>query len=132
MTTEKKITKAMRFADLKNLLNGVNPENGTTIEEAIEFIDYEMNLLAKKNASKVEGVLTDVQKKNEEYRRVIYDFLMNMGKDEGFTCTQLVKNVPEFSEFTNQKIAKLISPMLKSGLLKQTKGKGGAILYSIA
>ena len=43
-----RITKAMRFEDIKALLNGQPVSYGTSIEDAVNFIDYEMNLLTKK------------------------------------------------------------------------------------
>lgn len=45
-----RITKAMRFEDIKALLNGEIVTYGTTVEQAVEFIDKEMGLLARKNS----------------------------------------------------------------------------------
>lgn len=127
--TEKKITKSMRFEDIKALLTGNVPQNGTTVDVALAVIDHELEILSKKNSKKSEGN-SENQEKDEVLKLAIYDFLMQ--KENGATCTEIMKTVPEFSDSSNQKVAKLVNAMLADGKVNRNKGKGGAILYSIA
>lgn len=99
-----RITKAQRFEDIKAILNG-NEVKRTSVTEAIEFINSEIALLAKKNASK-NGKPTAVQIANERYRGLILDFLATVSN--GVTCTEIAKGVPELSDFNNQKISALM------------------------
>lgn len=100
-----RITKAMRFADIKALLNGEVPANGSTLDDACAFIDNELALLSKKNGAK-SSKPTATQIANERYRSLILDFLST--QSEGVTCTEIAKGVPELSEFNNQKVSALM------------------------
>ena len=102
MTT--RITKAQRFEDIKAILNGKTVER-TSTADAIEFINSELALLAKKNAAK-SGKPTATQIANERYRGLILDFLATVS--EGVTCTEIAKWIPELAEFNNQKISALM------------------------
>lgn len=102
MTT--RITKAQRFEDIKAMLNGEVVER-TSTADAIDFINSELALLAKKNAAK-SGKMTATQKANEEYRGLILDYLATVS--EGVTCTEIAKGVPALSDFNNQKISALM------------------------
>lgn len=106
-TTEKnvRITKAQRFADIKALLNGEVPVYGTDAATAVEFIDNEIALLAKKNAAK-SGKLTATQQANEGYKTLIVDFLAT--QPVGVTCTEIAKGIPALNDFNNQKISALM------------------------
>ena len=64
-----RITKAMRYADLKAMLNGEAVTYGTTLADALAFIDKEVSLLAKKNSG--EKKPTKAQEENEGYKALI-------------------------------------------------------------
>lgn len=126
-TTTKRITKAMRFEDIKALLNGEDVTHGTTIEDALAFCDNELALLAKKNTSDKKP--TKTQEENEGYKALILDFLR--AQSEGVTCTEVQKGVPAFADFNNQKIAALMRQLCDAGKVTKAVVKGKA-LFSIA
>lgn len=125
-TTTKRITKAMRFEDIKALLNGGDVSHGTTIEDALAFCDAELALLAKKNTSDKKP--TKTQEQNEGYKALILDYLR--GQSEGVTCTDVQKSVTEFADFNNQKIAALMRQLVDAGKVSKAVVKGKA-LFSI-
>lgn len=103
-----RITKAMRFEDIKALLNGDTVTHGTSLDDAISFIDHEVELLARKNSSG-EKKQTAAQKENEGYKALILEYLATLPDDsKGVTCTEIMKSVPEFADFNNQKISALV------------------------
>lgn len=116
-----RITKAMRFEDIKALLNGQPVTYGTSIEDAVDFIDHEVNLLAKKNSGENKKP-TKAQEENEGYKALILKFLT--GKN-GVTCTDILKGVPALSEFSNQKISALMRQLRLAGkvTVEEVKGK---------
>ena len=63
-TNKTRITKAMRFEDIKAMLNGQPVTYGTTTEDAVDFIEYEVALLAKKNSGENKKQ-TKTQQENE-------------------------------------------------------------------
>ena len=127
-TTVKRITKAMRYDDIIALLTGGEVKNGTTTEEAIEFIKYEMSLLAKKNSTDGKK-LTTVQEANIQYRELIMQYLSMQSEPK--TCTEIGKNISELSDFNNQKIAALLKGLVDTGKVVKIEGKGGKKLFSL-
>lgn len=99
-----RITKTMRFEDIKTMLDG-GYTSRTSLEEALAFIDNEIALLNKKNGAK-SGKPTATQIANEQYRSLILDFLST--QSEGVTCTEIAKGIPELSDFNNQKVSALM------------------------
>ena len=126
-TTTKRITKAMRFEDIKALLNGEEVKHCTTVADACKFCDSELALLAKKNTSDKKP--TKTQEQNEGYKAMILDFLR--GCSEGVTCTDVQKGVTEFAEFNNQKIAALMRQLVDANKVTKAVVKGKS-LFSIA
>lgn len=125
-TSTKRITKAMRFEDIKALLNGEDVKHGTSVADALAFCDSEMALLAKKNTSDKKP--TKTQAENEGYKALILDFLRE--QSEGVTCTDVQKSVTEFADFNNQKIAALMRQLVDAGKVSKEVIKGKA-LFSI-
>lgn len=116
-----RITKAMHFEDIKALLNGQPVTYGTTIEQAVEFIDKELGLLARKNSGENKKP-TKTQEENEGYKALILEFLADK---DGVTCTDVLKGVPALSEFSNQKISALMRQLRLAGkvTVEEVKGK---------
>lgn len=120
-----RITKAMRFEDIKALLNGNTAQYGTTLEDAISFIDHEVELLARKNSSG-DKKQTATQKENEGYKELIIEFLAGLPDDsKGVTCTEIMKSIPAFKDFNNQKISALIRQLKLADRVvgEEVKGK---------
>lgn len=123
-----RITKAMRFEDIKALLNGETVTYGTTVEQAVEFIDKEMGLLARKNSDDKKP--TKIQQENEKYKVLICDFLANKPEEKkGYTCTEVIKLVPELNEFSTQKIAPLMRQLENAGKVAREEVKGKTLFH---
>lgn len=120
-----RITKAMRFEDIKALLNGNTAQYGTTLEDAINFIDHEVELLARKNSGG-DKKQTATQKENESYKELIIEFLAGLPDDsKGVTCTEIMKSIPAFKDFNNQKISALVRQLKLADRVvgEEVKGK---------
>lgn len=126
--TTKRVTKAQRFEDIKALLNGSPVQHETSLEEALSFIDNELELLARKNASG-EKKPSAVQIANEQYKERIVEFLAT--QENGVTCTEIMKGVTELAEFNNQKIARLVRDLCEVGRVTKAVVKGKSI-FSLA
>ena len=100
--TNKKVTKREKFEMLKAMAEvQSNPM-------LMEFIDHELELLAKKNAS--EKKPTAQQMANEGLKAVIVEVL----KDNGglMTITDIQKASAELAELSNQRISALVRQMI--------------------
>ncbi|MCM1217347.1 MAG: hypothetical protein NC548_22865 [Lachnospiraceae bacterium] len=129
--TEKKITKAQRFADVRALLTGDTPAYGTTQEEAIAFIDYELELLARKADRKPTEEDKQKMEQNENDMRLIINFLCD--QPEPVTSAEIFRGIPEFlnrPKFTNQKVTSLVIKLLKEGKIEKETDKKGVSRYS--
>lgn len=136
-----RITKAMRFTDIKALLSGDPVVHGTTVEDAQAFIDNELALLAKKNNAGAEGKKpTPTQIENEEFCAQILEYLGTLAEDDpGKTCTEILKAIPAIYDkgYGNQKVSALMRAMGPKGTGKyagrvksqEVKGKS---LFSLA
>lgn len=126
-TNKTRITKAMRFEDIKAMLNGDSVTYGTTIEEAMDFIDHEVGLLAKKNSGENKKQ-TKTQQENEGYKALILEFLATLPDDKaGVTCTEIIKGVAEFDGFSTQKISPLVRQLMAADKVTKTEVKGKAL-----
>lgn len=101
---EKKITKAMRFADIAAMLHGEPAQYGTTIEEADKFIAHEVELLSKKNSAERKETAKD--KENRALQDKILAFLKT--QTSGVTCTQIGKGVDALHDQTLNKVVGLM------------------------
>ena len=108
---EKKITKKVMFAKLREMVK----DNA----EMVKFIDHEIELLEKKNASK-SAKPTATQIANEGHKKKIMEFLAKHGKA---TVTQIMKAVGLES---NQKTSALVRQLKESGMVVRTEEKGVA------
>ena len=100
MTTSKKPTKRDHFTTLLNLSEV--KENPVLVE----FIEHELELLAKKNSA--EKKPTAAQVANKGIKDAIYN---NMQENRLYTITELIKEVPECAELSNQRVSALVRQM---------------------
>ena len=125
-----RITKAMRFADIRAYLMGEDTPNKSSVDDLLAFVDSEVALLAKKNTAK-SGKMTATQKENEGYKALILDFLAN--QSEGVTCTEIAKGIEELNGFNNQKISALMRSLTydaeknPAGLVDKSVVKGKSL-----
>ena len=105
---EKKITKKEMFTQIMGVL---------TDEAQIDFLKHEIELLDKKSASKKP---TKTQEMNEGLKETILTVL----SDKGMTASEVLASSTEFSGLSNQKIAALLSQLVKEGkVIKNTDKK---------
>lgn len=103
MMNEKKITKREKFAMLKAI--PAVAEN----EMLVEFIDHEMELLAKKNSADKKPTAQQVA--NKGIADAIVSAMANE-PDRLFTITELIKSVPECAELTNQRVSAIVRGLI--------------------
>ena len=99
--TQKKITKAQKFEMLLAIAEVKNNEMLS------EFINHELELLAKKNSA--EKKPTAQQTANKAIVDAIVD-----GMESGrlYTITELIKEIPECADLTNQRVSALVRGVL--------------------
>ena len=111
--TNKKVTKREKFEMLKALSEvQANPM-------LTEFIEHELELLAKKNTS--EKKPTAVQVANEGLKQTIMDVLTENGGL--MTVTDIQKSCEELSELSNQKVSALIRQLKDDGKVEKVEDK---------
>ena len=103
MMNEKKITKAQKFAMLKAI--PAVAENAMLVE----FIDHEMELLAKKNSA--EKKPTAQQVANKGVAEAIVEALSNE-PNRLFTITDIIKEVPACADLTNQRVSAIVRQLI--------------------
>jgi hypothetical protein len=115
-----KLTKAQKYAMLKAIPSVA--ENSILVE----FIDHEMELLAKKNAS--EKKPTAQQTANEGIKSAI---VKGMAVGKQYTITDIIKTIPECAELTNQRVSNLVRQLIAEGKVVRTEEKRKAY-FSLA
>ena len=103
MANTQKITKAQKFAMLKAI--PAVAEN----EMLVEFIDHEMELLAKKNSA--EKKPTAQQTANAGIAEAIVAHL-SAEPNRLFTITEIIKEVPACADLTNQRVSAIVRGLI--------------------
>ena len=99
--TTKKLTKRDHFNALLNLKEvKANPI-------LVEFIEHELDLLAKKNAADKKP--TAQQTANKAICEAIVE---SMEPNRLYTITELIKEIPECADLTNQRVSALVRGMI--------------------
>lgn len=127
--SEKKIriTKSQRFEDIIAMLNGDTAKYGTDVSTATEVLTHEIELLARKNNSDSKKQ-TAAQKENEGYKALILEFLTTLPDDnKGVTCTEIMKSIPAFKDFNNQKISALMRQLKVADRVVSEEVKGKSL-----
>ena len=112
MTNTKKMTKREYFNALLSL-DEVKANN-----ELVDFINHELELLSKKNAS--EKKLTPTQKENLTIQGAI---LNHMEVNVLYTITDLLKNVPECAGMSNQRVSAIVRIMREEKKVERIEEK---------
>lgn len=120
-----RVTKIMRYNDIKCLLNGDEVKYGTTIDDAMDFLNHEIELSLKKSnkASGESKKPTKTQVENEGYKELILKYLGTVDKA---SVTDIQKGVPEFCDFANQKISALVRQLMGADKVRREEIKGKA------
>ena len=97
----KKITKRERFESLLSL-SQVQADPGM-----VEFINHELELLAKKNSTDKKPTAQQVA--NESIKQAILD---GMEPNRLYTITELQKSIPACADFSNQRVSAIVRQMV--------------------
>lgn len=112
---EKKITKRERYTELLGLSDVM------TRPELVEFIEHELELLARKNTTaNGEKKLSAVQKANEELKASIH---AEMEKNRLYTVTEMTKELTCCDGLSTSKVSAMVTQMKDAGLVAKTVEK---------
>lgn len=87
-------------------------------KEVTEKLKALKESISKKNSA--ERKPTATQKANEEYKKAILSF-MEVGKK--YTISELMKEVVELADLSNQRVSALVRQLKDSGLVERTEEK---------
>ena len=119
--------KKMTKRDYFNQLLAVEGVKGSP--ELVKFIEHELELLAKKNASASDRKPTAVQIANEGIKATI---LENMKPNQLYTITDFIKNIAELNDLTNQRVSALVRQLMNDGKVERIEDKRKAYFRIIA
>ena len=122
MATVKKMTKKDYFNTLRSI-PAVQAD-----PTLVEFIDHELELLAKKNSA--EKKPTAQQVANAGAAEAI---LSHMSADPNrlFSITELIKEVPACAELTNQRVSAIVRTLKEEGKVERIEEKRKAFFRVI-
>ena len=126
MNTNKtvKMTKADRFTALAKFLSDnpdmkfPTPKGDITAKEMGEFVAHELELLSKKNTADKKP--TAQQTANEAVKTAIVN---GMEVNRLYIITEMIKEIPECADMTNQRVSALVRQLVDAGLVKRTEDK---------
>ena len=108
------MTNKMTYAKALEIAMNAVKEN----KEVYDKLDALKASIAKKNSA--ERKPTATQKANEGYKIAILDF-MEVGKK--YTITDLMKEVVELADLSNQRVSALVRQLKEEGLVERTEEK---------
>lgn len=120
MANTKKITKATRFNQLLSI------DAVKSNPDLVAFIEHELELLAKKNASDKKPTATQIA--NNGIKETILDTLAD---NKVMTITEMQKANSELADLSNQKISALVRQLITEGAVKKEEIKRKAY-FSLA
>ena len=106
MANEKKLTKREKFEMIAKI------EAVASNPILAEFVEHELELLAKKNASS-SGTLNANQKENEKIKGLILEEMANE-PTRLFSVTEMIKNFECCKDLSLPKVTALVSQLVKS------------------
>lgn len=93
----------------------------------VDFIEHELELLARKNSTASgEKKQTAQQKANEEIKKGILEC---MEPNRYYTITEMQKEFPCCKEMSNQRVSSLVRQMKDEGLVIRTEDKKKALFH---
>ena len=118
MANAKKMTKREMFEQIK--------ANYKLTQAEIDFIDHELELLAKKNSAEKKPTAT--QTANVGIKNTILNG-MEVGKK--YTITDLMKSIPEIADLSNQRVSALVRQLVDSKDVVRTEEKRKAYFEKV-
>ena len=110
-----KMTKATAWGIVKGI---VENSNHPQTAELVAKIDNELALLAKKNSA--EKKPTAQQTANVGIMSAITE---GMEPNRLYTVTEVIKEIPQCAELTNQRVSALLRQLVEAGKVKRTEDK---------
>ena len=110
-----KMTKATAWGIVKGI---VEKSNHPQTAELVAKIDNELALLAKKNSA--EKKPTAQQTVNVGIMSAIVE---GMEPNRLYTVTEVIKEIPQCAELTNQRVSALLRQLVEGGKVKRTEDK---------
>ena len=110
MANNKKMTKREMFEQIK--------KNYDLSPAEVAFIDHELELLSKKNSA--EKKPTAQQTANEGVKNAIME---QMEENRLYTVTEIIKEIPECAELSNQKVSALMRQLKDENRVTKTEDK---------
>jgi predicted Rossmann fold nucleotide-binding protein DprA/Smf involved in DNA uptake len=111
----KKMTKATAWTIVRSIVENSGHAQSA---ELVAKIDNELALLAKKNSA--EKKPTAQQTANEVVKTAI---LNGMERNRIYTVTEVIKEIPECAELTNQRVSALLRQLKDEGKVIRTEDK---------
>lgn len=125
-----KNTKAMKFEALRDILTTCDINSGMTAAgkeigagELVEFINHELELLAKRNTG--EKKLTKTQQENEAFAEKVAEFICEGG--EKFRCG----DIAEHFEVSGQKMNAILKKLVDAGRIAKTVEKKVSFFHAV-
>lgn len=118
MTNNKKMTKREMYEQIK--------ANYPLNKDEQDFINHELELLAKKNSADKKPTATQVV--NKSLKDSIID-----GMENGrlYTITELIKEIPELAELTNQRVSALVRQLKEEEKIERIEDKRKAYFRKV-
>lgn len=115
MSNEKKLTKREKF----EMIAKIDAVASNPI--LAEFVEHELDLLAKKNASGV-GKQTATQKANEELKSAILD---EMAKEPNrlYSISEMIKVFPCCNDLSLPKVTAVVTQLSKANVVERVEEK---------
>ena len=110
-----KMTKATAWGIVKGI---VEKSNHPQTAELVAKIDNELELLSKKNSADKKP--TAQQTANEGIKTAIVE---GMEPNRLYTITEIIKEIPECADMTNQRVSALVRQLVDAGKVKRTEDK---------
>lgn len=114
---EKKMTKREMFEQIKAHL---------TDKAEIEFVDHELELLAKKNSADKKPTANQLQ--NEVIKTSI---LEGMAENRMYTISEMQKEITACAELSNQRVSALVRQLVADGKVTRTLDKRKAYFSKV-
>jgi predicted transcriptional regulator len=121
MANEKKFTKREKFEMLAKI------EAVASNPLLVEFIEHELELLAKKNSA--DRKPTAAQIANEGIKAVILETLVKNGKM--MSVSEMQKANAELGEMSNQRISALVRQLINDGKVERLEEKRKAYFKAV-
>ena len=123
--TVKKVTKRDYFAGIKVIIENSGAANK---DELVAFIDREVELLNKRNASRT-GKPTKKQAENEALVEHIYDVLVDL--KEAATINAIQDADEMLSDLSGQKVSALLKKLVDAGRVVKSYEKKKAYYLAV-